>query len=114
MLLFVVVVIAQITLTMFLLPQQVLTFALDYANAKHGRWSEKTKILEFQRHYGSSPLDIANIWYDLVHDGGKYLPDELQLKAPKNSSLLSTATGLCERKCRGEHIWIWVARGLLC
>jgi hypothetical protein len=81
MLLFVVVVIAQIALMMFLSPQQVLTFALDCANAKHGRWSEKTKILEFQRHYGSSPIDIADIWYDLVHDGGKYLPNELQLKA---------------------------------
>ena len=116
---------------MFLSPQQVLTFALDYANTKHARWSETTKILEFHRHYGSSPLDIADIWYDLVHDGGRYLPDELQLKVkeknekgfrqymaghtflwtyPKNSSLLSTATGLCERKCRGEHIWIWVER----
>jgi hypothetical protein len=121
----------QTRLTMFLSPQQVLTFALDYANTKHDRWSETTKILEFHRHYGSSPLDIADIWYDLVHDGGRYLPDELQLKVkeknekgfrqymaghtflwtyPKNSSLLSTATGLCERKCRGEHIWIWVER----
>ena len=119
MLLFVVVANAQIRLAMFLSPQEVLTFALDYSNAKHGRWSEKTKILEFHRHYGSSPLDSADIWYDLVHDGGTYLPNELQLKAkeknekgfrqymaghtflwmyPKNASLLSTAPGLCKRK----------------
>jgi hypothetical protein len=63
---------------------------------------------------------------------GDYLPKELQLSKkektekglkkyfiamfflwayPKNSSMLSSRfSGVCERYCRGEHVWKWVER----
>lgn len=114
---------------MFIAPTEVLIDGLDLVGVRYRRWSAKTRALEFHRHYGSSPLDIADIWYDLVQ--GDYLPDELKLASneknkrgfkkymmcqfwlwiyPKNSSLLATSYKTCERYCRGEHIWKWVKR----
>lgn len=103
---------------------------MEYAGLRYTRWSEATRTLEFHRHYGSSPLDIADIWYDLVNDD-RYLPPELKLSDkektekgfkryviahfwlwtyPKNACLLASRFKLCERSCRGEDVWIWIKR----
>jgi hypothetical protein len=115
---------------MFLSPAQVLIYGLDLIEARYARWSEKTRVLDFHRHFGSSPLDITDIWYDLVNDD-KYLPKELRLISkeknekgfkrymmvhfwlwtyPRNSSLLASRFKTCERLCRGEDIWKWIKR----
>ena len=62
---------------MFVSPKQILGYGLNILGAKSSKWSESTKILVFYQHYGSSPLDLADIWYDLVV--GDYVPDELKL-----------------------------------
>ena len=114
---------------MFVSPRQALLFGLDYLGAQSTRWSEATRAKEFHVHYGSSPLDVADIWFDLV--AGDNLPDDLKLGEkertqkgfkrymmahfwlwvyPKNSSLLASRFKCAERTCRGESIWVWVKR----
>lgn len=117
---------------MFLSPQQSLCFGLDYLGLRNkiDRWSEKTKLTKFHSNYGSTPLDLAEIWYDMMNDD-KLLKDNLELtkkdksekgfKAfmlahyfmwvyPKNAQILSASMGVSEYKSRGIHIWIWVRR----
>ncbi len=47
--------------------QDVLEAGLRYVGVdpKH-EMSRANQILEFRKHYGSSALDLANIWYDLT------------------------------------------------
>jgi hypothetical protein len=114
---------------MFVSPKQILGYGLNILGAKSSKWSESTKILVFHQHYGSSPLDLADIWYDLVV--GDYVPDELKLSDkeknekglkrymmthfwlwayPKNASMLATRFNCSECTCRGEPVWRWVKR----
>jgi hypothetical protein len=113
---------------MFLSPKQVLIYGLELLGVRYSRWSESTRILEFHRHYGSSPLDVADIWYDLTI--GAHLPKELKLHTeknekgfnrymmalfwlwayPKNSSMFASRFKCSERNCRGEPVWKWVRR----
>lgn len=116
---------------MFLAPSQVLLLGLEYANAKFDRWSAATCLMFFHQFYGSSPLDVADIWFDMVNDDGRYLGEELILKKseknkagfkkyimthfwlwtyPKNSGVFSLASGYCERLCRGKMVWTWIKR----
>ena len=116
---------------MFLSPADVLLKGLDFIDAKYDRWSEKTRAAFFQQQYGSSPLDIADIWYDLVFAGDTYLSAELQITNveknnkgfkmymmthfflwayPKNSTMLATTFKVCERMSRGVYIWKWIKR----
>jgi hypothetical protein len=48
-----------------------------YWYQKSSKWSESTKSLVFHHHYRSLPLDLADIWYDLVV--GDCLPAKLKL-----------------------------------
>ena len=117
-------------LKMILAPWTVLELGLGYLNVKWEKWNEHTKVERFHQHYGSSPLDIADIWYDLVHDDGTYLQDDVLLESeknekgfikyimthlwlwtyPKNAGVFSSRFGLCERNCRGEPLWKWIRR----
>ena len=86
---------------MFVSPRQVLTLGLDYISIDYERWSEKTKIETFHAFYGSSPLVIAELWYDMMNDGGEYLRGKIRLWP-------------IERKERGfkrymmAHYWLWI------
>jgi hypothetical protein len=114
---------------MLLSPKEVLIYGLQFLGIRYSRWSESTRIREFHRHYGSSPLDLADIWYDLTI--GDHLPTELKLSGneknekglkrymmthhwlwayPKNSSMLASRFKCSERSCRGEPVWRWVKR----
>jgi hypothetical protein len=86
--------------------------------------------LEFHRHCGSSPLDLAEQWHDLTL--GDHLPKELQLNKkeksekglkrffaahfflwahPKNASMLSSRfKGACDKCCQGEPLWKRIRR----
>jgi hypothetical protein len=68
---------------MLLSPNEVLTLGLQLLEAKSARWSNASKDLEFQRHYGSAPLVLADIWYDLTV--GDYVPEDLRLGKKENS-----------------------------
>lgn len=81
--------------------------------------SEETKVWEFKRHYGSSPLVISLIWHDLRPELEKKDLSERGFKMfmvahfflwtyPKNSSQLAMAYKICERYCRGEPLWRWI------
>lgn len=94
-----------------------------------GRKSEATKALEFHKHFGSSPLDIAEIWYDMCHsesDDPKILLSEKEksdkgfnrfLAAvywlwtyPKNASLLASRFAISVDYACGKEFWKWVRR----
>ena len=88
--------------------------------------SENQEELQFHKHYGSSSLVLAEMWYDMCH--GEVLVPELTTKEthrglkmffaanfflwtyPKNSSLLASRFGLCEKYARGKHLWVWIKR----
>ena len=62
---------------MFVTPQQTLSYGLHFLGCERNRWSQETKELVFHEMCGSSPLDVSDIWFDLV--SGDYLPEELKL-----------------------------------
>jgi hypothetical protein len=86
-------------------------------------WTETgTKL--FRSHYGSSPVVIANIWYDLMttdtctgltekdeSDNGfrmHLIAHHFLWAYPKNSKLLASLFHICDRNIRGEPLWRWV------
>jgi hypothetical protein len=87
--------------------------------------SEFNKHQNFKSHYGSSPLVIADIWYDLQSadvSGARLSVSENTEKGfkaymmghyylwtyPKNSRILSSRFQVCERYCRGKELWHWI------
>jgi hypothetical protein len=88
-----------------------------------GPWTER-RTDDFKSHYGSSPVVVANIWYDMMttdinlgltesdksDKGFKMLMIALHFlwTYPKNSKILASRFGICERKARGEPLWRWV------
>jgi hypothetical protein len=114
---------------MFLSPKEVLIYGLDFLDIRYSRWSESTRILAFHQHYGSSPLNLADIWYDLTI--GDYLPRDLKLSNkeknekglkrymmthfwlwayPKNAGMFASRYKCSQRTCRGDPVWKWVKR----
>jgi hypothetical protein len=113
---------------MLLSPNDILSKGLKYVGVSletQGRKSEFNKRENFKSNFGSTPLVIADIWYDLQHAGipGAGLSaredSEKGLKAfmmaiyflwiyPKNARILSGRFGICERYCRGDELWRWV------
>ena len=82
---------------------------------------------QFRRHYGSSPSDLATMWYDLTTTNipaAKLNEKENSEKGfkmfmvahfflwtyPKNSSLLASRFGMCERVSRGAPLWKWIMK----
>jgi hypothetical protein len=107
---------------MLLSPDQVLKYGLTFLAMRFTRWHDARMALEFHRHYGSPPLDLAD-----------HLPKELQflnekeksekgLKRyfvahfflwayPKNVSMLSSRfKGVCDKYFQGEPLWVWIRR----
>jgi hypothetical protein len=67
----------KVTRKMFLSPKQALEHGLNFLNIRFARWSDDRQKLEFHKHYGSSPLDVADIWHDFV--SGDHLSENLKL-----------------------------------
>jgi hypothetical protein len=109
---------------MLLTPSQVQERGLEIMKVIRGRKSDKRMVLEFHKHYGSSPLDIADMWYDLCHRKKTLCKKEKSEKGferflgahywlwcrPKNASMFASRFGLCEDLCRGKEIWKWIGR----
>ena len=83
--------------------------------------------LEFHKHYGSAPLDLAEMWYDLtVTDIPEAQMDDKEKSEmgfkmfmithfwlwtyPKNAHLIASRFKTCVRYLRGEPLWKWIER----
>jgi DDE superfamily endonuclease len=95
--------------------------------SRYNKCSEATRNKQFHALYGSSPFHLASLWFDLTNtevEGAKLTAEEntstglvMFLMAnyflwsyPKNSRLLASQFGICERYSRGEPIWRWVSK----
>lgn len=112
---------------MLLSPQDVLKKGFHVYNGLPnnfvGPWTER-RTSEFKSIYGSSPVVLANQWYDLMttelnlgltkadkSDKGfkMFLVAHHFLWAyPKNVKILGSAFSVCDRLVQGENLWRWV------
>jgi hypothetical protein len=110
---------------MILSPNDVLDRGLEIMNIRRGRKNEKRLLLEFHKHYGSSPLDIAECWYDLCYFHESVLsPKEKSDKGfkhilaaqhwlwarPKNAEMFASRFGMCIDYVQGKRLWLWIQR----
>lgn len=110
---------------LYLTPNDVLDRGLALMRVRRGRKSYAKLLEEFQKHFGSSPLDIAEIWLDLCqHDANllhkkektekgfkRYLTAMYWLWArPKNAALMSSRLSVCVDYCQGRQLWKWIER----
>jgi DDE superfamily endonuclease len=110
---------------MLLSPNNVLDRGLDIMNVHRGRKGEKKLQEEFHAHFGSSPLDIAECWYDLCFcnksvlslkeksDKGfkQFLAAQHWLWArPKNAAMFASRFGMSLDYVRGNKLWLWIGR----
>jgi hypothetical protein len=122
-------------------PHDVLQDGLRFVHVKYNpQKSNASQQKIFHKHYASSPVTIANMWYDIQttelpvpdHKGcpskvrgwlniGEKEKSEKGFKMfmishyfvwtyEKNSGLIASRFGICERYARGECIWKWLAR----
>lgn len=113
--------------TMLLSPSDVMKKGLRYCGIRGTRSSAAAQTKQFHSHYGSSPLDLADMWYDLtttdipeaqLEDKDKsekgfkmfMVAHHFLWTYPKNSSLLASRFGICERYARGEPVWKWIKK----
>ena len=90
-----------------------------------GRKSEKRLALEFHKHFGSSTLDVAEVWYDLCYYDDKVLSEKEKSEKgfkrclaamywlwakPKNVEDFASRFGLCTDYLQGEELWKWIGR----
>ena len=85
----------------------------------------------FCKHYGSSALVLAEMWYDLTVTtivAAALSPDKDCLKGfmmflaahffiwtyPKNCSLMASRFGVCDKYVQGERLWKWIGKIALC
>lgn len=94
-------------------------------NVRVGRKSEKTLVEEFHKHFGSSPLDLADMWYDLCNLDKKLLSKKEKSEKgfkrflaahywlwcrPKNASMFASRFGMCLDYVQGKELWKWIER----
>jgi hypothetical protein len=108
-------------------PRDILSRALRILQIDAKGKSQKWKTEMFHAHFGSDPLDLANIWFDLTAtsiEDAKLKATEKSEKGltmflaaihflwtyPKNSKILSTKFRLYEGYCRGKPLWDWIGK----
>jgi hypothetical protein len=91
-----------------------------------GRTNE-AQTHDFHKHFGSKPLDMADMWYDLTTTTipGAALTLEEKSAAglkrfciahhflwtyPKNVNIMASRFKICEKYARGQKLWDWVAK----
>ena len=114
-------------LQLFLSPSDIRNRGLAYLRIRSEGRSVAAQNADFHDHYGSSPLDLAEMWFDLNATdipGAKLTGNEKSEKGlkqffvthhflwayPKNSKILAKALEHPERYCRGEPLWKWVGK----
>ncbi|CAB9513718.1 unknown protein [Seminavis robusta] len=104
------------------------------------RKNQKYLQRQFRKHFGSSPLDLAEQWHDLCHweqekdnselyklcewENGK-LPKTAKMEQgfqgflaahywlwtrPKNAVMFASRFGCCEKYVQGKYLWRWIGR----
>jgi len=106
-------------------PLDVQERGLAIMNVRRGRKSQECLVEEFHKHYGSSPLDIAEAWYDLCYYDDSWLEKKERSEKgfkrflaahywlwcrPKNAEMFASRFGLCKDYCQGKHLWKWIER----
>ena len=94
---------------------------------QYKRKSEFNNNQQFRKHYGSSNLDLAEMWFDLMTtsiEGAIVINKDKCEKGfkifmvahyflwiyPKNASLIACTFKLCEKYSRGANLWKWVKK----
>lgn len=110
---------------MLLTPNDVLERGLDYMGIKPGKKKHKRLVLEIHKHYGSSPLVLADLWYDLCYWKADLLPEKDKSERgfknfmaaqywmwsdAKNQDQVASRFGFCIDKVRGKGLWKWIER----
>jgi DDE superfamily endonuclease len=102
---------------------------LELLGVRQGRKSKEAWLLEFHKHYGSSPTDVADCWFDLCYwkgCSGESLLNEKEKSEkgfkrmmaaqywlwcrPKNAHVFASRFGVCLDYARGAHLWKWIER----
>lgn len=115
--------------TMLLSPEEVRKRGLKLRGAYKARDANNREKLEtkFRKNYGSSSIDLAEMWYDLCSttDGPAKLrkreKSEKGFKCfmvahhflwtyPKNAEILADNFSMCEKYARGNKLWRWVGK----
>jgi hypothetical protein len=113
---------------MWLSPSDVLHRGLYCCTgSQFDRSSEAARTTQFRALYGSTPLDLAELWYDMIVTnipGAKLTEEENTEKGfvmflvahyflwvyPKNSRILAAQFGISEKSSRGAPMWKWVGK----
>ena len=107
----------------------VLEKGLQICRVSSYKKTREAKEREFKCHYGASPLDLSEMWYDLTTTdipGAKLKGNEKSLRGfkrfmiahyflwtyPKNAKILASRFGICEKYARGEDLWRWIKKRL--
>ena len=113
-----------------LLPDKVLEMGLEYVRVfkvQQDNMSENFRQEIFCWHYGSTSLDLAEMWYDLQQ--GEYEGASLDVKEnsfsgfkmfmtahfflwtyPKNAGLTATRFRHAIKNCKGSPLWNWIRK----
>jgi hypothetical protein len=112
---------------LLLSPSDLLERALKVLQIDTNRKSRKWQTEQFHAHFGSDPLDLANMWYDLCStdiEDAKLTAKEKGEKGlrmflvahhwlwtyPKNAKILSSRFRLYEGYCRGKPLFHWIGK----
>jgi hypothetical protein len=115
------------TMSSILSPIDVMGMGLAYigvSREQQAKMSAHNMVEDFNAHFGSSPLVIASIWYDLCHTSipeaqleekektekgfKRYMIAHFFLWAyPKNANLTKTRFKICRRYLEGNELWYW-------
>ena len=97
---------------------------LGIGQEQQARLSHQEKVSKLKMHYGSLPLVIANIWFDLSHTKIKeaYLEEKEKSENgfkqfmiahfflwmyPKNVKLVRSWFNICLHYLQGSKLWCW-------
>lgn len=109
---------------LLLTPDQMVFHGLQFLGVDQRRQSASWKKRIFKKHFGTTSLVLATIWFDLQTCTDTMTQKEKSMKGlrmflichyflwtyPKSSDQISTLFNICERYSRGENIWKWVRK----
>jgi hypothetical protein len=99
---------------MWLSPNGVREIGLQIMKICVGRKSQERLVLEFHKHYASSPLDLAEMGYDLCNNHQKYELSEKEIRKRVHTILSSTLLSVgATKECCYACFLVRVVRRLL-
>jgi hypothetical protein len=111
----------------FLEPRQVLAIGLRFLKIDpKGKKSKAQRLHTFHKHYGSTPLVLADQYFDLCHtniEKAKLTNKEktrgfkmfmaahfFLWNYSKNAEVLASRFDICTKYAGGAHLWVWIER----